>query len=281
MMRTNLSRIAILILPCLLMACATTVEPTRKEMSRTQPADLANPIPDTALSEPVPTGPFGQWAAIIVAGDNLAGNGKPTETFDNARKDLAVALVGAGFSPQHIRQFTVKPKSDDATEPKTASTEAVRSVMHRLLGSAGEGCLYYVTTHGDKSGIKFGRKMLKPEALTSLVDLTCGVRPTIVVISACHSGVFVPALAAPNRMVFTAAHADRSSFGCGESSQYPYFDQCTIESMPSAKDFQQLASSVKACVARMESTQGFQPSQPQLFIGEAIAPILADKPFTN
>ena len=75
------------------------------------------------------------------------------------------------------------------------------------------------------------------------------------IISACFSGVFVPALAGPNRMVLTAARPDRSSFGCGEADKYPYFDQCVLESMPHAADFAALGTH-RAGLRRRARDQG-------------------------
>ena len=66
----------------------------------------------------------------------------------------------------------------------------------------------------------------------------------IVVISACFSGVFVPALAGDQRMILTAARPDRTSFGCGESDKYPYFDDCFLSSAPQARDFLDLGAAV-------------------------------------
>jgi hypothetical protein len=97
----------------------------------------------------------------------------------------------------------------------------------------------------------------------------------VVIISACFSGVFVPALAGANRMVLTAARPDRSSFGCGEADKYPYFDQCVLESLPSVPDFAILGARVQACVAARETKEGMKPpSEPQLFIGPALKPLL-------
>jgi hypothetical protein len=108
-----------------------------------------------------------------------------------------------------------------------------------------------------------------------MLDETCGQRPTIVVISACFSGVFVPAVAAPNRMVLTAARPDRSSFGCGEADRYPYFDDCFLRSFHTASDFAELGRAVQACVRRREIETGMSPaSEPQLWIGAALRPLL-------
>src|SRR5207302_1931394 len=76
-----------------------------------------------------------------------------------------------------------------------------------------------------------------PGVLDAMLDKSCGARPTVVVISACFSGVVVPTLARGNRMILTAARPDRSSFGCGESDKYPYFDDCFLQSMKAAHDF--------------------------------------------
>ena len=47
---------------------------------------------------------FSDWAAVVVAGDWRAHGGGPTEAFDNARRDVAAALVGLGFSKRSMLQ---------------------------------------------------------------------------------------------------------------------------------------------------------------------------------
>jgi hypothetical protein len=97
----------------------------------------------------------------------------------------------------------------------------------------------------------------------------------VVIISACFSGVFIPVLAASNRMIFTAARPDRTSFGCGASDKYPYFDACILQVLPGARDFSSLAPKVQACVAQREIELGAAPpSEPQVWIGPALRPIL-------
>jgi hypothetical protein len=90
----------------------------------------------------------------------------------------------------------------------------------------------------------------------------------VVVISACFSGVFTSALARKNRLVLTAARSDRSSFGCGESDKYPFFDGCVLESLPQSVDFLGLAARTRACVARREREEEMSPpSDPQISAG--------------
>ena len=78
-----------------------------------------------------------------------------------------------------------------------------------------------------------------------------------------------------NRMVLTAARRDRTSFGCGEADKYPYFDDCFLQSSPRAHDFPGLATAVQTCVASREQKEGMKPpSEPQVFIGPQLRPML-------
>ena len=55
-------------------------------------------------------GPFSNWAAVVVSGDfHAAHTNNPTETFDNARRDVAAELIRKGFSAANVRQFSVRP----------------------------------------------------------------------------------------------------------------------------------------------------------------------------
>lgn len=218
---------------------------------------------------------FSDWAAVVVAGDWRAHNGGPTETFDNARRDVAQALERAGFQRENLREFSVRPERYRDSRPEKSDLAAIFASMSDLTARATGGCLVYLTSHGDPSGVLVDKRVLPPGVLAAMVDRTCGQRPTVVVISACFSGVFVPALAAPNRMVLTAARRDRSSFGCGEADKYPYFDDCFLQSAPQARDFAGLGRAVQACVADRERAEGMKPpSEPQLWVGAALRPLL-------
>jgi len=213
--------------------------------------------------------PFAHWAAVIVSGDDRAAHvDAPTETFDNARRDVARALVARGFSPANIAQYSVEPGQHPDTRPGLATLPAIAAGLRRLAAQAPDGCLVYLTSHGSPDGAVLGEWLIPPRSLARLIGGACGGRPTVAVISACFSGVFVPALRGPNRLVLTAARRDRSSFGCGESDRYPFFDGCVLESLPVSADFVVLAARTRACVARREREEGMSPpSEPQTSVG--------------
>lgn len=220
-------------------------------------------------------GPFTDWAAVVVAGDWHAQSGGPSEAFDNARRDVSRALQRVGFEAANLRQFSVRPERYKDTRPAKSDLETIYNSMVDLTGKATGGCLVYFSSHGAPQGVLVDQRVLAPGILATMLDRTCGPRPTVVVISACFSGVFVPALAASNRMVLTAARPDRSSFGCGEADRYPYFDDCFLQSMDGARDFPGLARTVQACVATREAKEGMKPpSEPQVWVGPGLRPLL-------
>ena len=230
-----------------------------------------------ALAGPSRAAPsaFGDWAAVVVAGDWHAHSGGPSEAFDNARRDVSIALEGAGFDPANLRQFSVRPERYKDTNPGKTDPQSIYDGLDAVAAKTTGGCLVYFSSHGAPQGVVVDQQILPPGVLASMLDHSCGARPTVVVISACFSGVFVPALAKPNRMILTAARPDRTSFGCGESDKYPYFDDCFLQSMPNAQEFIGLARAVQACVAAREIKEGMSPpSEPQVYVGAQLRPLL-------
>lgn len=222
-----------------------------------------------------PINPFADWAAVVVAADYRDQEGQPIKVFDNARTEIVRSLVAMGFSPSHLAQFSVRPQlyaeMPLAVDPPTILPRTLK----RLTDETKAGCFFYLTSHGNPDGVAYGKQMLTPTQLDAILDLTCGARPTVVVISACFSGVFVPVLAAPNRMIVTAARADRASFGCGEAEVYTYFDGCVLESLPNSPRLDALAANARACVAKREVAMEMSPpSEPQVSIGADFAKVL-------
>lgn len=218
-------------------------------------------------------GPFDDWAGVFVAGDYRAHSGVDSEVFDNGRRDVAKAFVEAGLKRENTIQFSVRPEryADTPEKPFAAVPAALGAEMTKLTARAQGGCVFFYTSHGAPQGVVMGAMGVAPRGMAQLIDATCGDRPSLVIISACFSGVFVPALSGPNRVVMTAARRDRSSFGCGESDVYTFFDTCLLEELPQAPAFDVLGERVRACVEKRETAMGLSPaSEPQMTVGETI-----------
>ena len=211
-----------------------------------------------------PPSRFANWTSAIVAADWRDGANRPIQAFDNARRDLVKGFLAAGFSRANMVDYSLRP---DAPQPVSAS--AVLEGINAAAARGTSGCLLYFTSHGVPTAMVFGEApRMTPDMMANMVRTACGTRPTVVIVSACYSGIFVNALAAPNRMVLTAASRERTSFGCGADETYPWFDGCIIETLPTATDFLALAAGTRACVTRKETERGVSPaSEPQLFVG--------------
>jgi hypothetical protein len=225
-----------------------------------------------ALSLPAPANTaFANWVAVVVAGDDHAHNGAPSAIFDNARRGVVHELEASGFGARNTAEFSVARRSDVAY----ARASTIASTLRMLAGRARGGCLLYFSSHGAPDAMVLGNRWLTPRQLARIVDFGCGNRPTIVIVSACFAGVFVPALAGRNRLILTAARRDRSSFGCGQTDRYPYFDECVLSVWPRVDGFIALGRAARACVAARETREHVgPPSDPQLRVGSTIGATL-------
>lgn len=234
-----------------------------------------------AFAAPAHAGPFDSWAALVVAGDSRAHSGDPSPVFDNARRDLVKALKQMGFAEKNIQHYSATPDLDPETKPLRAGAEEIYAGFRKLTQQATAGCFIYFTSHGAPLGIVIGDSLIAIRSVADIIDNSCHDRPAIIVISACYSGMFIPVLHADNRMIFTAARPDRTSFGCGEANTYTFFDQCVLESLPMSNDFSALAEKTKSCVVAREMVEGATPpSEPQLYVGSAIARLLPNYTFS-
>ena len=206
--------------------------------------------------------PANRWRVVLIAGDN------DSPAFDNGVEAMRAKLAARGV--RDIRALTSDPGANPSLPVATAA-----NVSSALRTAGGEACLAFITSHGDESGfvLKQARGTVSPATLDNALDAGCGPRPTVVVVSACHSGVFLTSrMRQPNRIVLAAAAPDRESFGCGAGDQYTYFDQCLLQQFDGASTWQQLAATTKACVETLERRMGIRrPSLPQTFIGSGVA----------
>lgn len=218
--------------------------------------------------------PFDGWAGAIIAGDYRAHSGAPAEVFDNARRDLAAKLIGMGFAANNVRTFSTRPNRY-ADAPLRSEVRTIGDTLKQMTLSARAGCFVYFTSHGAPNGIVIGDYLVSPSAIGEIIDDACGNRPSVLVFSACYSGVFIAPLATENRMILTAARPDRTSFGCSEDLNYTFFDQCVLQALPNSPTFLELAEGARACVDAREIKEGLTPpSEPQLYLGDNLARLL-------
>ncbi len=204
------------------------------------------------------------WHVFLVAAD------RAEPVFDNAVDRLS-ALFKSRYGIAAER-FTSRRQRPDGKHDATWQDISRVALARRM--APGDACLFYFTSHGDEGGLYMARhrSLLPPEDLARLLDRACGRRPTVVVVSACHSGTFLrPALTTDNRVILTAARADRSSFGCSFKEQLSVYDRCFLDSWGASASWTTLHGTIAACVSAAEQARNYRPpSEPQAFFGRLV-----------
>lgn len=151
----------------------------------------------------------------------------------------------------------------------------------RVMDPAEDLLLVFLTSHGSESHEllvaldPLPLAQLTPEWLADALDAT-GVAHRVVVVSACYSGGYLPALGSARNLVLTAARADRTSFGCGPDSDITWFGRAWLtEALNETVDLIDAFERAKVAIAHREKAAGYEPSEPQIARSPAIEAQLA------
>ncbi len=113
-------------------------------------------------------------------------------------------------------------------------------------------------------------RQIDPFWLRTALDKS-GIRWRVIVISACYSGTFINALKDPYTMIITASKADNASFGCTDDADMTYFGRAFFsESLRQNNGLMEAFYDAAPKIKEREILMGFQPSEPQLVIGEVM-----------
>ncbi len=117
------------------------------------------------------------------------------------------------------------PIADDAT---------IATLVTSAATQAGPDDIVFVDISSHGASRMLARKIGNhaPTALSSR-ELARKLEPlaghrTVIIISACYSGSLIGDLRAPERIIITAARADRSSFGCAPDSRHTFFGEAEV-----------------------------------------------------
>ena len=67
------------------------------------------------------------------------------------------------------------------------------------------------------------------------------------------------------------ASADRTSSGCRAGATYTFFDECLMGSLYQGRNWDRLFKASVACVREQERLGSYLPSEPQEWLGPAVA----------
>ncbi|MBS7455879.1 C13 family peptidase [Coralloluteibacterium stylophorae] len=214
--------------------------------------------------------------AIGFAGDGNEG------VFRNEVDYLARLLAGRFDAAGRTLRLVNAPDTVDRLPLAT-----ITNLRRALAGIAGhmdvdeDILLLFATSHGSADHRLYvdlpplPLAQVSPRMLREALD-EAGIRWRVVVVSACFSGGFVDALAAPRTLVITAARADRSSFGCGAEADITWFgDAFLVHGLNRTSSLPEAFRIAREQVAAWEAREGETPSEPQYVAGRRIEAHLA------
>jgi hypothetical protein len=161
---------------------------------------------------------------------------------------------------------------------KRPSPKNVNNAIADVSDQARDGndvVIVFLTTHGTE-----GLLALKPSANEQATGVSADalrdfLKPAqndqqIIILQACYSGSLIKGLKHPNRIIMTAAAADRTSFGCNPDSNNTWFTKAMIAALPTATNWSEVFEGTKSKVLAYESQQGIKisaQSNPQYYVG--------------
>jgi len=206
------------------------------------------------------------WKAVLVAGDDSV------PVFENA-----VTALSGQFRQRGVTDMRILSASPRASRSETRATARNLDQALKSLNIGGnDGCLLYLTSHGSETGLLMSQdrdneQTLSPEVMGRILNEYCTGRPSVLVVSACHSGTFLREdIMADDRIVLTAARKERVSFGCDFRLRYNYFDGCLLAEIGRSATWSDLFGRTRACIERLEAGLNEKPSEPQASFGERV-----------
>ena len=142
-----------------------------------------------------------------------------------------------------------------------------------LMDKREDVLILYTTSHGARIGVVYndgdnGFGIVSSTRLAALLD-GLGITRRLVMVSACYSGSFLPAIANGDSAVLTASVGDRTSFGCQADSDWTFFGDALINhALRKAQPIEAAAGEAARLVSEWEAKGNLTPSLPQSFIGD-------------
>ncbi|WP_339506932.1 C13 family peptidase [Pseudomonas sp. EA_15y_Pfl1_P102] len=224
---------------------------------------------DTALAEVPASTPAVELYTLAVAGD-----GKQSVFLREA--DYVSNLLATRFGARG--QIRLVNHRDHIADRTLATRESLRRAVQTLAERTGPEDLVfiYMTSHGTHE-----HELVLDQPRMELADLPADElaavmaplknRDKIVVISACYSGGFIPALKDERTLIMTASRADRVSFGCSEEADFTYFgDALFAQAFNQTDDLQQAFKLAQLHVAEREQADSFEASEPQIWAPKGV-----------
>ena len=189
-------------------------------------------------------------------------------------------LFDSRFGTRGRSLALINNRRTGASAPIATTTALQTALAHvgGLLDPEEDVLFLFITSHGsdkpaylsvDNNDLRLTQ--LTPARLRAALAAT-PIKWKVIVVSACYSGSFIPALKDDHTLVITASRADRNSFGCeAKSSMTDFGNAYFAEALKQTTSFTVAFKLASQRIAAREKAEGLTPSQPQMAMGKAFA----------
>jgi len=172
--------------------------------------------------------------------------------------------------------------TDKADAPATPGfLEIALAHAAQLMDREEDVVVLYTTSHGSPdAGLNFrdparGKKVIAPAELAAMLNGP-GITNRLIILQACYSGQFVPALSSPHSVIVTAASSMHSSFGCSAGNDWTFFGYALInQAMRQPDTFLRQFRRAFVSIIGWEKRLEIDPSSPQISVGQETSAWLA------
>jgi len=143
----------------------------------------------------------------------------------------------------------------------------------------------YMASHGGRTAELASTlpnyRSVQPISSTTTAEALkkAGVVRRVIIVSACFSATWIPALADDNTIVITAAAKDRTSFGCDDSRRLTVFGEAFLGSLAARNvSLHDAFEDARRKISVEERKEGVTPSMPQAYVGRNMGALWLGQP---
>jgi hypothetical protein len=254
-----------------------TAMPQVNALWRAQPQIMAKEL---GALQPRATGRTNVYAIAVAA--------QGSQALFAREAQLALQVAAARFGGDYRGGVLLSNGMADLLVHPLATQENVAAAARGIgerIDPARDLVVIYLASHGAPDAWIAtnlpNRAPLVPISATSLAEALsqAGIRRRVVIVSACFSASWIPALASDDTIVITAAAKDRTSFGCDDSRRLTYFGEAFLEGpLARGASLHDAFAAARGTVAKWEARERFVPSLPQAFIGRNLRAVWTQGP---
>ncbi len=211
----------------------------------------------------------------------LVAGGTADQTVFASEVSQVTTILTDGFGARGHILALANDEADPFLRPLANKANLARALaaLGARMDADRDIAVLYLTSHGgpDVFSLNFwqaGTTDLSSAELAAMLDAS-GIRNMVVILSACKSGSFIDEIRGPDRLVITAAAADRNSFGCGDNIEWTWFgDALFNHALRDTRDFRTAFVTAKTLVNAWEWRHWRRASKPQISQGANIGAAL-------